>query len=396
MWWSLFLPAARHQPCTLCTAPFAFGVLTPIQSTWVDETAQASPSLQAHGGGVLFHEGVFYWYGENKSGPTYTPFGLGGYNPPRVDIIGVSCYSSTDLSSWRSEGLVLKAGVHEDLNPRNVLERPKVLYNNQSGLFVMWMHVDTSDYDLARVGVATSARPTGPFTYLRSFRPHGQQSRDLTVFKDDDGTGYIVYSSENNKVMHIGRLTPDYLDVDSDYVRALKEMSREAPAIFKYKQWYLMFTSGCTGWEPNRPEVYYATEMMGEWKSLGSPCIGGTEMERAFTFFSQDTFVLPVPGLPGRYIYMGDQWETENLGSSRYIWLPMWVVETPSGAPPKPLALSGSAVQQTHYLKRFGIDISRASLKPPPVDVLLRWFTRWHMADLHLAPRSRWAPMDAR
>jgi hypothetical protein len=61
----------------------------------------------------------------------------------------------------------------------------------------------------------------------------------------------------------------------------------------------------------------WGRDMMGEWKSLGSPCIGGTEMERAFTFFSQDTFVLPVPGLPGRYIYMGDQWETENLGSSR-------------------------------------------------------------------------------
>lgn len=86
-----------------------------------------------------------------------------------------------ELCGWA--GLVLKAGANEDLNPRNVLERPKVLYNNQSGLFVMWMHVDTGDYDMARVGIATSAFPTGPFTYLRSFRPHGQQSRDLTVFK---------------------------------------------------------------------------------------------------------------------------------------------------------------------------------------------------------------------
>lgn len=82
---------------------------------------------------------------------------------------------------------------------------------------------------------------------------------DSCAVQDDDGAAYIAYSSENNKVMHIGRLTRDYLDVEPDYIRTLKDMSREAPAIFKYKKWYLMFTSGCTGWEPNRPEVFYAT-----------------------------------------------------------------------------------------------------------------------------------------
>jgi hypothetical protein len=81
----------------------------------------------------------------------------------------------------------------------------------------------------------------------------------LCHLQDDDGTAYIAYSSENNKVMHVGRLTRDYLHVEPRYKRILKDMSREAPAIFKYQQWYLLFTSGCTGWEPNRPEVFYAT-----------------------------------------------------------------------------------------------------------------------------------------
>lgn len=35
-------------------------------------------------------------------------------------------------------------------------------------------------------------------------------------------------------------------------------MSREAPAMFKYKGLYLMLTSGCTGWNPNRAEVFFA------------------------------------------------------------------------------------------------------------------------------------------
>ncbi len=35
-------------------------------------------------------------------------------------------------------------------------------------------------------------------------------------------------------------------------------MSREAPAMFKHGDIYLMVTSGCTGWQANRAEVFYA------------------------------------------------------------------------------------------------------------------------------------------
>ena len=36
---------------------------------------------------------------------------------------------------------------------------------------------------MASAGVAISDSPTGPFTYLRSFRPHGEECRDMTIFK---------------------------------------------------------------------------------------------------------------------------------------------------------------------------------------------------------------------
>ena len=50
----------------------------------------------------------------------------------------------------------------------------------------MWVHVDDANYETAKVGVATSPRATGPFTYKGSFRPHGQQARDLTLFQARD------------------------------------------------------------------------------------------------------------------------------------------------------------------------------------------------------------------
>ena len=37
---------------------------------WPDTDGQA---INAHGGGVLHHQGVYYWYGELKRGRTWTP-----------------------------------------------------------------------------------------------------------------------------------------------------------------------------------------------------------------------------------------------------------------------------------------------------------------------------------
>lgn len=56
---------------------------------------------------------------------------------------------------------------------------------------------------------------------------------------------------------------------------------------------------------------------MGNWTLLGNPCLGETEMEAAQTWGAQSTFVLPVPGRPGRFIFMADQWNPDNLSASR-------------------------------------------------------------------------------
>ena len=59
-----------------------------------------------------------------------------------------------------------------DLHCDKVIERPKVIYNQATKKFVMWLHVDSVDYKAARSAVAVSDRPTGPFKYLGSFRPN--------------------------------------------------------------------------------------------------------------------------------------------------------------------------------------------------------------------------------
>jgi len=38
-------------------------------------------------------------------------------------------------------------------------------------------------YATARLGIAVSSTPEGPYVYKRSFRPHGEESRDFTLYQ---------------------------------------------------------------------------------------------------------------------------------------------------------------------------------------------------------------------
>ncbi|KAG6413351.1 hypothetical protein SASPL_126060 [Salvia splendens] len=298
------------------------------EKIWLDT---AGNPIQAHGGGILFDHksATYFWYGEYKNGNTNLAESTG---TARVDVIGVACYSSKDLWAWKFEGIVLAShpSATHDLHKSNVLERPKVIYNEKTNKFVMWMHVDDATYSKAAVGVAISDHPTGPFTYVRGTRPNGFDSRDMTVFKDeDDGAAYLIYASARNKEMHISRLSDDYMEVENVTVRALIGMHREAPAVFKHGGVYYMVTSGCSGWLPNEALVHEAESMLGTWETIGNPCVGANKEYRAATFFSQGSFVLPMPGGGGGdrglFIFMADRWNPANLRDSRYMWLPLTV-----------------------------------------------------------------------
>ena len=278
--------------------------------------------INAHGGGMLYHEGTYYWYGEYKTGKTILPEGA-TWDCYRTDVTGVSCYSSKDLLNWKFEGIVLPAVKDDpghDLHPSKVLERPKVIYNRKTGKFVMWAHVDSADYGKAAAGVAVSDSPAGPFEYLGSFRPNDAMSRDQTVFVDDDGRAYQFYSSENNATLYISLLTDDYLKPSGKFTRNFIKQSREAPAVFKHEGKYYIISSGCTGWDPNQAEIAVADSIMGPWKVIGNPCTGPDADK---TFYAQSTYVFPVAGKKDAYIAMFDRWNKKDLPNSLYVWLPI-------------------------------------------------------------------------
>ena len=286
---------------------------------WLD--TDGNP-INAHGGGILYHEGVYYWYGEYKGGCTYRSPGV-DWDCYRTDVLGVSCYSSKDLYHWKFEGLVLESDTldpQSDIHPTRVIERPKVIYNDKTGKFVMWMHIDNYNYRVASAGVAVSDSPVGKFTYLGSMQPNGQNCRDMTLFKDDDGKAYHIYSSEENSTLCISLLSDDYLSHSGVYTKNFQNRFREAPAVFKRENKYYLVTSGCSGWDPNEAEYAVADSLLGVWTAVENPCRG---KDADKTFYGQSTFVLPVAGEKDCYIMMLDKWCKTDLKESKYIWLPI-------------------------------------------------------------------------
>jgi hypothetical protein len=291
-------------------------------AVWKDTDGNA---INAHGAGVLFHDGVYYLFGEIKKGTTWLVPGQ-SWEAYRVPAGGVSCYTSRDLVQWQYRGVALAPNTTDsghDLHTSRVIERPKVVYNSRTGQFVMWMHIDKEDYSYARAGVAVSARPEGPYTFIKSMRPNGNMSRDMTVYKDNDEKAYLVYASENNQTMHVCRLSDDYLKPTTADKRILINENREAPALFRHGNRYYLITSGCTGWSPNEALYAVADAPMGEWKQQGNPCKGpGADT----TFGAQSSFVLPVAGKQDTYLFMADRWNKTDLQTSRYVWLPLQVI----------------------------------------------------------------------
>jgi len=187
---------------------------------------------------------------------------------------------------------------------------------------VLFAHVDTADYQYARIGIAVSDAPAGPYKYLGSMQPNGHDSRDMTVFQDDDGDAYLFFSSKWNKTLRIIKLDDEYLRPTAVESTAFVNQSREAPAVFKNNGKYYVISSGCTGWAPNQAELATADSPLGPWMALGNPCMGP---DADITFHAQSTFVFPLAGKSNALIAMFDRWNKDNLRDSRYVWLPIQV-----------------------------------------------------------------------
>lgn len=276
---------------------------------WKDKDGN---EIHAHGGYILEYGGYFYWYGEDRRKDWY-----------------VSCYRSKNLANWEFRNHILSTNssiegyrVRTNLmlvtdNQEKVnIERPKVIYNKETKKFVMWAHFENgTNYNDAAIAIATCDTPDGDFIYHGSFRPFGYMSRDCTLFVDDDNSAYFISAARDNADLHVYRLSEDYLTVDSLVHKLWQGEYREAPAVFKADNQYVMLSSFCTGWEPNQGK--YATA-----KGLDQPWSQLNEIGDETSYGSQPAFVLPYNG---QILYFGDRWcgDGDNYFHSGYVVYPV-------------------------------------------------------------------------
>lgn len=343
--------------------------------TWKDNRGI---HINAHGGGLLYDRGTYYWFGEHKSDTTSSAY------------VGVTCYSSKNLTDWKYKGVALSVTDEKghDLERGCILERPKVIHCKKTDKYVMWFHLELKNkgYWEARYGVAVADKPEGPYRFISSGRVNpglypmefgakekavldtldyrhfptwwtpswrkgveegmftkrdrnanehsghkfiaGQMARDQTVFVDDDGKAYHIYSSEDNLTLQIAELTDDYTSHTGRYTRVAAGDMNEAPAIFKHGGRYWMITSGCTGWDPNEARMFSAPSIWGPWEKLPNPCKGPNADK---TFGGQSTYIFKVEDKKDLYVFMADIWRPNHPSDARYIWLP--ISYTPDGTP---------------------------------------------------------------
>ena len=155
---------------------------------------------------------------------------------------------------------------------------------------VVWAHWEKpSGYSDGKALVITGT-PGGQFTVHHVYNPLGIQVRDMAIFFDDDGTGYLIAAANKegqgaNATMYIFQMNSDYSDVTKVVKTLFEDQYREFPNLIKKDGYYFLFTSQAAGWYPSSGAYSVSTDIAGEWSGLRS--IGNTS-----TFSSQSGWIV--------------------------------------------------------------------------------------------------------
>jgi beta-xylosidase len=277
--------------------------------------------------------------------------------------LGVTVYSSTDLVHWTHEasqlsGFDYQAGSIQQ--PTNLLFRPKVIKNDRTGKYILMAGITSPDFEAFNdVVYAVADGPQGPFSFQGKlpwcgkpgttdlwmgpwapgtgddtfswngkYGPVGYSSSpqrirafDTTLFKDDDGSAYLL--AAHSRIL-LYKLSSDYTCAEG--VEVMQGAEGEAPAVFKDRNTYYLLSSRLACWLPNQNTYFSAPSIHGPWAPRGAFASGPGEKT---TFDSQTTFVLPVQGKQRGYIFMADRFgatsmsDVPDLGNATHIWLPI-------------------------------------------------------------------------
>lgn len=331
---------------------------------WLDTSGKP---IQAHGFQVIRDEKNhrWIWYGENKETTR-----RGGTDWTR----GIKWYTSEDLYNWQDMGFLIPPAesLEEPLHPTYCVDRPHIIYCEKTGKYVCWIKVMAGE--IAQfMTVLQADRFEGPYKTVRKiYNPLDMYCGDFCLHVDAQTKKAYIWFERPHFQLICATLTDDYTAASDEYSvhydHHLPPDTREAPTFFERGGKKYLFTSGTSGYYPNRSDVCVFTDYHGEYRSLGDPHIGD---KHHTSFSSQITCVIQLPGTQ-QYIALADRWmpqwyiplmagsilsgmkrhfqnyrpddtpkrvealpgklitHSENTCNSRYVWLPIeWEGEKP-------------------------------------------------------------------
>lgn len=280
----------------------AYDSIRPGQ-VWLDTNGKR---IQAHGGSVIYIDGTYYWYGENKEFTT---------GQDDIWTWGVRCYASKDLYNWEDKGLIIEPVLdnpESSLCPTTMMmDRPHIIYNRETKKYVCWMKIMHKDGTQTET-VMTADDILGPYEMVREgLKPLGMSAGDFDLAVAPDGKAYYYFERVHSETI-CADLTPDYTDVTGYYSTHFPRVSppdvREATAHFCRNGKHYLVSSGTTGYLPNPSEVAIADTWHGPYTVLGNPHVGD---ETNTSFHSQISCIFKVQGKKDLYIACADRWLPE-------------------------------------------------------------------------------------
>jgi hypothetical protein len=266
---------------------------------WLDTKGER---IQAHGGSLMYLNGTYYWYGENKE-----------FTDPAKNIWhwGVRCYRSADLYNWEDLGLIIPPEPDDpdsSIHPSSYMDRPHIIYNKKTKKFVCWLKIMQKDGTQSET-VLTADELTGPYTKVREgLYPLDMSAGDFDLAVADDGKAYYYFERVHSETI-CADLTSDYTNVTGYYSTHFPHSHppyvREATAHFLRKGKHYLITSGTSGYLPNPSEVAIADTWHGPYTVLGDPHPAD---ESRTSYHSQISSVFKVPGKKDLYIACADRW----------------------------------------------------------------------------------------
>ncbi len=271
---------------------------------WLDTSGKR---IQAHGGSVLYEDGYYYWYGENKE---FTD------KSKNIWHWGVKCYRSADLYNWEDMGIIIPPEPEDEnssLHPAEGMDRPHIIYNKITKKYVCWIKVQRRK-GVQTCTVLTADNVLGPYEKVREdYRPLGMNAGDFDLAVAPDGKAYYYFERVHSENI-CADLTDDYTAVSGYYTTHFPKPHppyvREASAHFIRNFKHYLITSGTTGYLPNPSEVAIADTYHGPFTVLGNP---HRNDDSNTSFHSQISCVFKVEGKKDLYIACADRWLPNDM-----------------------------------------------------------------------------------